>query len=440
MVPAALLLLLGLTTPQAGDRTAPRPQHSVLRDDAGRELNRILRRSRDADRPTHLELVDQLEALGADAIGPAIQILVQRSVPALDDATPQILSEPQRTLIVDALERWPAAPALERLEDELLAPPSFERAWAALHVWSALGDGRQLLRGAELAKAHLESKKRRELLRNAVQIATERLVRRRPDALVDLRAGYDSVDKRLRLPLLAGVGATGDARAAELFAHVLDTDEELAPAALAQAQVLARSPDPVVHERLCDELRERLSSEVPSVRIAAIRALGAQRDWRSVERMLDLLEQGASEEQTSVLWALRRATGLEWHGVDSWRAWHASEERWREERLEFVLGQLSSNAQRQVVAALEESAAHPLFADRTAPWAVDALRATSPTVRRAAAAALARLDCPLAYPALIESLDDDDTQVAEAAHNALMSLSGRSLAPQADVWRAALLL
>jgi len=321
----------------------------------------------------------------------------------------------------------------------LLAPPTLEHVWAALHVWSAVGDGYALLRGAQLASGFLEAKKRRDMLRCALERAAERLVRRRSDAFAALCEGYATIDPRLRLSLLAGVGASGDARGAELLAHVLDTDEEHAPAALAQAQRIGASSDPMAHRWLCDELRERLESDSASMRIAAVRALGAQRDWRSIERMLELLEEDDENQRTSVLWALRRATKLEWRGLDSWRAWHTAESRWREERLEHVLDQLASNAPKQVLAALAEAAAHPLFAERTAPWAVDALASTNTLLRISAADALARLDSPLAYPALVEALDDFDTDVAQAAHRSLMRLSGLALDASAPAWRAALL-
>lgn len=439
MLATALILWLGLSSGEpARDAPLAAARPAAVQAQAGRALNQLLRQSREPGSPSRRELLEQIELLGPDAQAPALQILLHRSIPGLDGAPAQVLSEPQRDLVLDALMRWPAAPTLERLEGELLGPPSFERAWAALHVWGALGDGRQFLRGVELATPHLEGKKRRALLRDAVQVSVERLVRRRPGALADLLSGYRDVHRELRLPLLSGVGATGDARAAELLAHVLDSDEEHAPAALAQVQLIARSIDPDAYRRLCDELRERLASDAPAVRIAALRALGAQRDWRSVEAMLERLEADLEEERTSVLWALRRATGMEWHGIDSWRAWHASEERWREERLDGVLERLASSAQRQVVAALEESATHPLFAEHTAPWAVDALRSPSALVRRSAANALLRLDCPLALPALIDALEDEDAQVAQSAYAAVTALSGLTLPAQAEAWREAL--
>jgi len=436
-----LLAALVWCAPQAelhADELRPVVQTSAPRTQA-QALSALLRRSRDADAPKPAELIAQALELGPAVIEPALAILLTRSIPPTTaDETPQALSEPQRELLLGALERLPAERTLARIEAELQAGPGFERAWAALHVWSALGAPEQLVRGLEFAAASMDGGRRDELLERAAGQAAQRLLLRRPEGHGALRRAYERIDPRLRLELILAVGATHDGRAAGLLADVLDSDPQFAPAALAQAQVIHRSNDARAHAALCSELREQLGAESVQTRTAALRALGVQRDWSSVERMLELLDDPEERVRQSALWALERATELRWRGPDAWRAWNAAEVRWGEERLGRVIEQLRSDAPRQLLPALDEAGRHPLFAESSSPWALEALSAAAADVRRAAAETLGRLGDPQACAGLIDVLDDEAPEVAQAAHVALSRICGLELPADAPAWRAAL--
>lgn len=401
----------------------------------------VLRESRRRDAPSTDELAAHLAEIGDEGVTPALSILLGRSVPpvALDDK-PQVLSEPQRELLLDALSTWRAAPALERIESELEQGPDFSRTWAAIHLWSAVGTPDQLERAAGLAAQNLNrSKRAASALERALEQATLRLLRRRPDGFAVVTEAYARVDPRLRVPLILGVGATRDARASELLAHVLARDPEHAAVALAQAQLIGRSHDASVHVELCELLRARLGSDSSTQRSAALRALGMQRDWSSVQGMIELLEDADEAVRRSAEWSLHKATQLAWRELRAWRAWHTAELAWREARMDLVLHQLRSNSPRQITSACEEAAHHPLFAAEMAPWIADALRSERAEVRSAAAHALGRLDSPLAYPALVEALSDSEMAVVSAAHRALGQLSGLELDADPQLWRVALL-
>jgi len=404
-------------------------------------LSALLRRSRDADAPKPTELIAQAAALGAGAVEPALGILLTHSIPPTQEGQAvQQLNEPQRELLLGALQQLPPEPALARIELELKAGPGFERAWAALHVWSAVGTPEDLVRGLEFAAASMDGSARDRLLERAAEQAAQRSLLRRPEGHEALRRNFQRIDPRLRLELILAVGATRDGRAAGLLADVLDSDPELAPAALAQAQVIRRSNDARVHAALRSELREQLRAESVPTRTVALRALGVQRDWQSVERMLELLDDPDERVRESALWALERATDLHWRGPDAWRAWNAAEMRWGDERLERVIEQLQSSAPGQLLPALEEVARHPLFAESTSSWAVDALGAAAAEVRRAAAEALGKLGDPQACAGLVEALEDAEPEVARAAHVALSRICGLDLPAEAQLWRAALAL
>jgi HEAT repeat protein len=434
-----LTALIGASPARAGD-----DEHALWRalaDAAPADaVSLVLRESRRPDAPSTDELIARLAELGEPAVSPLVSILLQRSVPpvAAEDK-PQVLSEPQRELLLAALESWPPEPALACIEDELLLGVDFARTWAAIHVWSAVGAPDQWERGAALATGSLDSKRRADVLEKALEQAAQRMLRRRPECFRTFTDAYARIDPRLRLRLILGAGATGDARSSELFAHVLVTDPEHAPAALAQVQRIGRSFDARTHDALCDALREKLAHPSTTARNAAVRALGAQRDWRSIEALLELLEDPDATVRTSAEWSLKKATGLKWRETSAWRAWHASEVRWRNERMDLIIDQLTSSSPKQVVAALGESALHPLYSSESAPWAVDALQSISVVVRTTAAEALGRLDSPIAYPALIEALQDADPGVSAAAHASLVRMSGLTLPAEVDAWRAALL-
>ncbi len=433
-----------LTTPAWGGGAAADDEHALWRAVASASpaeaVSLVLRESRRPDAPKAPELVARLVELGEPGVDAAMGILLERSVPLVaPEDKPQTLSDPQRELLLGALESWPAQRALERIEHELELGVTLDRTWAAIHVWSVLGTPEHWERGAALATEHLSSKRRTELLENALELAAQRLVRRRPESFRVFADAYARIDPRLRLHLILGAGAGGDARASELFAHVLATDPAHAPAAIAQAQRMGRSCDARTHEALCDALRAQLTSDSTTVRNGAARALGAQRDWRSIEALIALLDDPDGSVRASAEWSLKKATGLQWREAAAWRAWHSSEVRWREERMDLVIDRLSTSSPKQIVSALQEAAFHPLFSSESAPWAVDALQSSSAQVRSTAAEALGRLDSPLAYPALIAALQDGAPEVVSAAHASLTRMSGLTLPAEADDWRAALL-
>lgn len=438
------VLLSILAAPTWAGGAAGDDEHALWRAVASASpaeaVSLVLRESRLPDAPKAPELVARLAELGEPGADAALAILLQRTVPIVAPSDkPQTLSDPQRELLLGALESWPAQPALERIEDELELGVTFERTWAAIHVWSVVGTPEHWVRGASLATASLDSKRRRELLENALELAAQRLARRRPDSFRTFAEAYPRIDPRLRLHLILGAGATGDARASELFAHVLATDPAHAPAAVAQAQRMGRSSDARTHEALCDALRLQLANESTTVRNGAARALGAQRDWRSIEALLALLDDPEASVRASAEWSLKKATGLQWREAGAWRTWHASEVRWQAERMDLIIDRLTTSSPKQIVSALQEAAFHPLFSSESVPWAVDALQSGSAQVRSTAAEALGRLDSPLAYPALIDALQDGAPEVVAAAHAALTRMSGLALPAESDAWRAALL-
>lgn len=401
----------------------------------------VLRESRRRDGASRTELAAHLSAVGEFGVASAVSILLERAVPPVaPDEAPQVLSDPQRELLLDALATWPAAPALERMEKELEQARDFSRAWAAIHLWSASAPPEHFERSVGLAAQNLgQSKRADNALEQALEHAARRLLRRRPDAFATLTEAYERLDPRLRLPLILGAGATGDARASELLARVLERDPDHASAALAQAQVIGRSHDARVHGELCELLRAHLTSERPNDRSAALRALGAQRDWASVELMIELLEDADETVRRSAEWSLNHSTELSWREPRAWRAWYATESSWRDQRMDEVLRLLLSSSSRQVLSAIEEASRHPLFASQTAPWVADALQSERAEVRSAAARALGSLDSPLAYRSLVDALADPDSAVIHAAHQALGQLSGLELDADPQLWRAALL-
>ncbi len=444
IVAASVAAPLASGAPLAVGAQAARTTVVVRADSPEGALAQVLRDSRlkgeQAQAPDLLRT--RLSELGESGVAPALRVLLTRSIPSLDpQLEPQVLSEPQTLMLAAALESWPSALALELMEQELALGANRARAWAALHVWSAAGGPEHLERGLALVASVLPRNSSAREFERPLELSVERLLRRRPDSFEPLTRAYLTVDPRLRLALLLGVGATGDARASGLFALVLEQDPEHAPAALAQTQIIGRCYDAEAHAALCDQLRLRLDSPKSHERSAALRALGAQGDWRSVVDMLDRLEDEDRGVSASALWALERATRLSWRDPRAWRTWYDAELVWRRDRLDFVLETLQSSAPRQAIAGIEEAAKHPLFALELAPWVADTLRSYDGDARAAAAETLGRLLAPVALPALLDALGDDDPKVVSAVHRALTAISGLTVA-EADsaLWRSALWL
>jgi HEAT repeat protein len=123
---------------------------------------------------------------------------------------------------------------------------------------------------------------------------------------------------------------------------------------------------------------------------------------------------------------------------EPWRQWYRTEQGWRSSEAARALADLGGD-ETAAEPAVRSLAQHPLYRHELAPALAPALRHTSAAVRRLACDALARLGSWTAVDALVRALDDADPSVAEAAHAALVRLTGWDQPHRSEAWRLALL-
>ena len=132
--------------------------------------------------------------------------------------------------------------------------------------------------------------------------------------------------------------------------------------------------------------------------------------------------------------ALARGAHRTHAGDERWVAWHEAEQRWFEEDAPDVLADLASEDDARVLAAVRELASHRLHRDELAEALAELLGHGTPSVRLCACSALQSLGSPLALPALVRALGDEDEAVARAAWSTLRRMTGLELPLDEALW------
>jgi HEAT repeat protein len=394
-----------------------------------RTLAAPLRESRKAPAETG-QLLARLTAPGADAIGPLLDMLIEERVPRAAPAdAPQLLSAPQRGLLLAALAQLPRASLRAELErrlapaDELAGAPLRV---AALHVFALAGGAADLARLAALAPRVDE-----ELpvpAAEALRAAYAGILRGEPGLLARGLALLRGCDTAAASQFLFALGDLHDKRALPLLEDCMRSRPELAQQAIGLLAQLGRSDDPDFDRRVAAWLAGELDNARSEWTRAALRALGVFDDGRQVPALLEELDAPHPGLREAALDSLRQVSGLKLGGsAAAWREWYADESAWQESGEPAARLELASNQDARVARALDQFAAHRLFRDERAPALLEVLENGSPAMRILACSALARLGSQVALPALVDNLSSEPSALADAAWRAACTLSGQTL-------------
>ena len=309
-------------------------------------------------------------------------------------------------------------------------------AW--LEVLGAVGGADQLAKiyGAALLKEETDVP---GATRAAFREALAGILGREARAYSELRE-YLRGDRLELLPsAILAMGDAGDARGLPLLDEILTLHAHHGQLVASQVSLIGRSPSPEVNRRLAAGLRWVLDpARIESAR-AAVLALGVLRDHEALPALIGFLEVEHAGLRDNALWALRSMTGLP-YAADArlWRLWHARELDWFTREHANLEARLASGNPAIVASALRAVGERLTRRDVLARDVLVVLESPRPELRSLACSTLATLDEPLAVPALLDLLDDEDPGCIQAAREALVALTGESLPPDRDAWVAVL--
>jgi HEAT repeat protein len=242
-----------------------------------------------------------------------------------------------------------------------------------------------------------------------------------------------TVDEVCARALLDGLASGQEPRALPVLAEAARVHAALAP----QAVMLSVRCGPSTDLRLDGEFTAWMLGELPRARHefarGLLQAIGALDDGDAVPTLIERLEQEDAGLRDAALGALRRMTGLGFPATaELWRAWYAKELRWQERERPRLLAALQEPDPGRVTAALREYGGRRIWRGSLSQDVTRVLERREAGLRRLACEVLAQLGSPSALPVLSKALQDADAAVAEAAWQAMRSLSGMDLPRDSD--------
>ena len=431
---AALLFIGSAARAQGADDSAPPKLANWSWESTPSHLRiaaalREARRAGPADQPL---LLQRILDSGRDALVAQVDILLRGRVPETGPKdAPQILSEKQRELLLSALGRMPRKAARKELEARLARSPGERNTrMGALFAYGVIGEGKDI---GQLVTLVPRKPDNAELAipieaREALAAAVTTLLHRDPQAWSTLSAALRTVDASAARTLLDGLAAARDPRALGILYETARSNPKLAWKAASLVPLCGSSLSTEIDREFLDWINTEIQGANPDYARTLLTAVGTLDDGNWVPALIERLEDENSGLREEALTALQRISGLSFPAeVQSWRTWYGSEVSWHSTERPRLAEDLASADVPRVVAALRAYSAHRTRRSELASEVVKVLEHPKAEVRCMAVNVLERLGSPAACGALVGLLDDPDAKVAEAAWQALRTISGVEL-------------
>lgn len=278
-------------------------------------------------------------------------------------------------------------------------------------------------------------------LTTAVETAVAAIHRRSPATFRGIASVFLTASWPLREAIVRGIGAVQRLDSVEALADLLDLAPPLDPLILAHLGRIGSLEPLAVSERVRGRVRRLLDleHEDPRLREAAL-VVGRLEDSLALDRLITLLGSESTGVRGNAHWSLRHVSGLP-IGPDRirWLTWLRSNERWWAEDWPQTRAALRGGDRADASEAIRTVAGRRYRRHELAQELLHVLRRSDDEVLVAyTCLALASLDSPVAYSALVELLDDGRTLIRQRAHDALRSLTGIDLPADAAQWHEAL--
>jgi len=189
---------------------------------------------------------------------------------------------------------------------------------------------------------------------------------------------------------------------------------------------------------VAEQTRGLLESPDPQVRRETARVLGRLGDVEAVEKLVELLEDVHEGVRRNAHDALKETTGLQLPpDAERWSIWMSRERTWFESEGSDLLGDLESDDEARIAAAIRSFSGHPLFREEARELIEDRVFGDAVPLRTVACVALGRMVSHASAPILVAALQDRDEGVRNAAYAALRRVTGKDLPNDIDAWEAA---
>lgn len=396
-----------------------------------RTVGGALRQARKQAQESFEPIVERIVSCGPRALEVAFDVLVTEQIPEFQAGDSlQVLSQPQRDILLVALARFPHANVRQHVRVQLAAAGTDSKtALAAVRVFGAIGDARDLQRIAALAPRKLEhADTLTRVASESLRTATESILARDPRAWVEIMDVVRTTDRSVARSMLEAASARRDPRALAVLSDGARTHRNLAPLCVAGSKKVGPSMDAGVAGDFVRWMVDELPHARAEHRRGLYQAIGTLDDGTHARELIEGLQDADEPTRESALWALRRLTGLGFGATpEPWWAWLESETRWNEGERASHRADLESRDSVRVAAALRGYAGRLIWRESLAEEVAIVLERDEPQLRLLACEVLASLRAISAIRPMAYLLSAPEDSVREAAWRALVMISGLEL-------------
>jgi HEAT repeat protein len=389
------------------------------------EIAAALRASRKCVTGNQKALLERIAKASSGNLDALMEILIRARVPETraEDA-PQILSDPQRSLLLSALSRTSVVLVRSNLDRRLEATPTPEVRLAAVHALGAVGGARDLGRIVEIAP-RLKDGSLESAAQTAVRAAAAAIFARDPTAVRRIRELLGRATPAINEELVFALGSTRDPRRLSELADIARNFPKLGPLCVSLVRTVGSSAEQEVDRTFCIWMVDQIPSARPDYQCMLLQSLGILDDGSNVAALVEELGSESRGVRDSALWALKKLTGLSYAPEPAaWKPFLDEERTWMDGVRPRLQLSLRSGTLEHAVEALRELGDRRIHRAEIAGDVAAAFDRPEPELRQLACEMLARLASPAGIAPLCNALDDSNPTVADAAWQALSTLGG----------------
>jgi len=389
------------------------------------DIAAALRASRKCVAGNQRALLERIVKASSGNLDALMEILIRARVPetSADDA-PQILSEPQRGLLLSALSRTSVVLVRSNLDRRLETAPTPELRNAVVHALGAVGGARDLVRLVEIAP-RLKDGSLEPATQNALRAAATAILARDPSSVRTIRVLLGRVSPAIGEELVFALGSKRDPRRLSELSDIARNFQKLGPLCVSLVRTVGASADEEVDRTFCLWMVDQIPSAKPDYQSMLLQSLGSLDDGSSIATLAEQLGSEHVGVRDSALWALKKITGLAYAPQPAaWKPFLDEEHAWMSGTRPRLQLSVRSGTLEHAIEALRELGDRRIHRAEIAGDVAVAFDRPEPELRQLACEMLARLASPAGIAPLCNALDDSNPAVADAAWQALSTLGG----------------
>ncbi len=405
-----------------------------------RNAAEVLRASRrEQDDGARAKLGQRLWAIGKGDPNALMEILVRARVPETAETdAPQILSTPQREMVLAALAALPPERVRPLVRARLEDANSDTVRLAAVHVLGVIGTAADIAEVCKLTPRDAEGRPT-ESGRDALRGAICSILQRDGSAWMAVSGVLRSQRSEIQSPILNAVGDAGGARAFDVLFDAARASRRLEEQAVSLLRSVARDVGAEDRRECSSWLAAELRNGRPEFVRTMLQTIGVLDDGTHVPQLIEYLADENQNTREAAAWALRKITGASYPTDPAlWKAWYALEQRWMLRERPKLCDSLSSSDRGKVTAALRQYAERRTFRDELALDLLPLLKRPEHDVVVRTCEVLACLNSAIAVESMLPLIDSVNPSIVAAARTSLEDITGRTLPATSEDAYAAL--